>query len=92
MNTSTSASSRRRASSTSQTGLPRNCVRATFRKTNLTAVGFDTDTSYMLVEIAGDVMTFQTLSRSGKRIDGGTVTTKRRRTQTTIAMMLPMAP
>ena len=44
------------------------------KKTNLTAVGFDTDTSYMLVEIAGDVMTFQTLSRTGKRIDGGTVT------------------
>ena len=43
------------------------------KKTSLTAVGFDTDTSYMLVEIAGDVMTFQTLSRGGKRIDGGTV-------------------
>jgi 3',5'-cyclic AMP phosphodiesterase CpdA len=44
------------------------------RKTDLTAVGFDRDLSYMLVEIAGDVMTFQTLSRSGKRVDGGTVT------------------
>jgi hypothetical protein len=43
------------------------------RKTNLTAVGYDSDYTYMLAEIAGDVMTFQTLTRSGKRIDGGTV-------------------
>jgi 3',5'-cyclic AMP phosphodiesterase CpdA len=42
-------------------------------KTNMTAIGYDTDTSYMLVEVAGDVMTFQTLNRLGKRIDGGTV-------------------
>jgi 3',5'-cyclic AMP phosphodiesterase CpdA len=44
------------------------------RRTNMTAVGFDSDTSYMLVEIAGDVMNFQTLTRTGKRIDSGTVT------------------
>ncbi len=44
------------------------------RKSDMTAIGFDADLSYMLVEIAGDVMTFQTLSRTGKRIDGGTVT------------------
>ena len=43
------------------------------RKTNLTAVGYDADNTYMLAEIAGDVMTFQTLNRVGKRIDGGTV-------------------
>jgi 3',5'-cyclic AMP phosphodiesterase CpdA len=43
------------------------------RKTNLTAVGYDSDNTYMLAEIAGDVMTFQTLNRQGKRIDGGTV-------------------
>jgi hypothetical protein len=43
------------------------------QKTNLTAVGYDTDHTYMLAEIAGDVMTFQTLNRVGKRIDGGTV-------------------
>ena len=29
-------------------------------------VGFDTDNSYMLVEVAGDVMHFQTLSRTGQ--------------------------
>jgi predicted phosphodiesterase len=42
-------------------------------KTRMTEVGFDTDRSYMLVEIAGDVLTFQTLSRTGKRVDGGTI-------------------
>ena len=41
------------------------------KKTAMTAVGFDTDRSFMLVEIAGDVMTFQTIARSGKRVDSG---------------------
>ena len=40
----------------------------------LTAKGFDTDRSYMLVEIDDKTMHFQTLSRSGKLIDSGTVT------------------
>jgi hypothetical protein len=44
------------------------------RKTNMTEVGFDTDNSYMLVEVAGDQMHFQTLARSGKRVDSGTIT------------------
>ena len=44
------------------------------QKTDLTAVGFDTDNTYMLVEVAGDAMHFQTLSRTGKRIDGGSIT------------------
>ena len=42
-------------------------------KTTMTAVGFDADRSYMLVEIAGDVLTFQTLSRTGKRVDSGSI-------------------
>ena len=42
-------------------------------KTSMTEVGFDTDLSYMLVEIAGDVLTFQTLSRTGKRVDSGSI-------------------
>ena len=41
--------------------------------TAMTARGFDTDRSYMLVEIAGDVLTFQTLSRTGKRMDSGSI-------------------
>ena len=40
----------------------------------MTAVGFDTDNSYMLVEVAGDVMHFQTLSRTGRRVDSGSLT------------------
>jgi predicted phosphodiesterase len=39
----------------------------------LTARGFDTDHSYMLVEIDGDHLHFQTLSRPGKRVDSGTI-------------------
>ncbi len=45
--------------------------RGDIRKTAMTEVGFDTDNSYMLVEIAGDVMHFQTLSRAGRRVDSG---------------------
>lgn len=44
------------------------------RKTAMTAVGFDTDNSYMLVEIAGDIMHFQALSRLGRRVDAGSYT------------------
>jgi 3',5'-cyclic AMP phosphodiesterase CpdA len=40
----------------------------------MTAKGFDTDQSFMLVEIDGDAMHFQTISRRGRLIDSGTVT------------------
>ncbi|MGH9729988.1 MAG: metallophosphoesterase family protein [Candidatus Acidiferrales bacterium] len=40
-------------------------------KTNLTAKGFDTDRTFMLVEIAGDEMYFETLSRIGNVVDSG---------------------
>ncbi len=43
------------------------------QKTGMTEVGFDSDNSYMLIEIAGDVMNFQTLSRTGKRVDSGSI-------------------
>jgi predicted phosphodiesterase len=39
----------------------------------MTAKGFDTDRSYMLVEIADKTMYFQTLSRTGDLIDSGSV-------------------
>ena len=45
--------------------------RGDIRKTNLTASGFDQDRSFMLVEIAGDQMFFQTVSRDGTTIDKG---------------------
>ncbi len=37
----------------------------------LTAAGFDTDRSFMLVEVAGDEMFFQTISRGGRTVDAG---------------------
>ena len=40
----------------------------------LTAKGFDSDYSYMLVEIDGEQMHFQTLSRRGQLVDSGTIT------------------
>ena len=39
----------------------------------MTAKGFDTEQSFMLVEIDGDVMRFQTISRRGKRVDSGEI-------------------
>jgi len=39
----------------------------------LTAKGFDTEQSFMLVEIDGDVLRFQTISRRGKRVDSGEI-------------------
>lgn len=43
------------------------------RKTAQTEVGFDTDGSFMLVEIAGDDLFFETISRTGKTVDKGTI-------------------
>jgi predicted phosphodiesterase len=43
------------------------------RKTPLTAAGFDRDRSFMLVEIAGDTLYFEAISRTGQRVDAGTV-------------------
>lgn len=43
------------------------------QKTDMTAYGFDSDRSFMLVEVAGDTMHFQALTRSGKRVDSGSI-------------------
>ena len=43
------------------------------RPTALTAAYFDTDYTFMLVEIAGDEMAFQTVSRTGRVVDTGVV-------------------
>jgi predicted phosphodiesterase len=43
------------------------------RKTALTAVGYDQDRSFMLVEIAGDELHFQTISRTGRTVDSGVI-------------------
>jgi len=42
------------------------------RSTN-TAKGFDTDRSFMLIEIAGDEMYFQAISRTGATVDSGMI-------------------
>jgi hypothetical protein len=43
------------------------------RNSPLTAKGFDTEQSFMIVEIDGDVLRFQTISRRGKRVDSGEI-------------------
>jgi predicted phosphodiesterase len=40
----------------------------------LTAAGFDTDRSFTLVEVFGDHLFFETISRTGRSVDSGTVT------------------
>jgi len=35
--------------------------------------GFDTDRSFMLIEMAGDKLYFQTISRAGHTIDSGSL-------------------
>jgi 3',5'-cyclic AMP phosphodiesterase CpdA len=44
------------------------------RKSGITAKAFDTDNSFALMEIDGDVLRFQAISRTGKTIDSGTIT------------------
>jgi len=39
----------------------------------LTAAGYDQDRSFMLVEIAGDAVHFQTVSRTGQTVDSGVI-------------------
>jgi hypothetical protein len=43
------------------------------RKSDITAAGFDRDRHFMLVEIVGDRMHFQTISRTGATVDSGVV-------------------
>lgn len=62
------------------------------RRTSMTARGFDTDRSYMLVEIDGDVLRFQTLSRAGKRVDAGEIHRTLPPDQRITAVPAPTAP
>ena len=43
------------------------------RPSGLTAAGFDTDFHFMLVEIAGDDLYFQAISRTGETVDSGKI-------------------
>jgi hypothetical protein len=42
-------------------------------RSSITAAGFDTDQAFLLVEIAGDQMYFETVSRVGKIVDSGVI-------------------
>ncbi|MBP7569230.1 MAG: metallophosphoesterase [Acidobacteria bacterium] len=52
--------------------------RGDIQDTALTAAGFDRDRSFMLVEIAGDTMHFQAISRTGETVDSGTLPVRAR--------------
>jgi hypothetical protein len=43
------------------------------RPTDITAKGFDTDFHFMLIEISGDELYFQAISRTGASIDAGVI-------------------
>jgi hypothetical protein len=43
------------------------------------AKGFDQDQTFMLVEIDGAVLSFQTISRGGQTVDSGTIQRQVRR-------------
>lgn len=48
--------------------------RGDIRDTGLTAKGFDTDYSFILMEASGDELFFQAIARSGETIDAGVIT------------------
>jgi predicted MPP superfamily phosphohydrolase len=47
--------------------------RGNLQPSAITAKGFDSDNSFILVEVAGDEMYFETLSRTGEIVDSGTI-------------------
>jgi 3',5'-cyclic AMP phosphodiesterase CpdA len=49
------------------------------KRSAMNAKTFDQDQSFMLVEIAGDVLTFQAISRTGAIVDSGTIQRQVRR-------------
>jgi predicted phosphodiesterase len=51
--------------------------RGDIRQSSLTARGFDTDYSFMLMEASGDQLHFQAISRTGDTVDAGTITKSR---------------
>jgi len=47
--------------------------RGDLRKTELTEVGYDQDQVFLLLEISGDELNFQAVSRVGKTVDSGSI-------------------
>ena len=54
-------------------GGARQTTQVNIANTGLTAKGFDQDLHFMLVEIDGDELHFQTISRPGKTVDSGVI-------------------
>jgi predicted phosphodiesterase len=54
------------------------------RNIGLTEKGFDTDNSFMVVEVEGNQLHFQTISRTGQTVDAGTIPQLKRAHQTTM--------
>ncbi len=52
-----------------------------FRKSDELQVGYDSDRGFMLVEIDGDHLYFQTISRTGKTVDSGSVIRQRAKSE-----------
>jgi predicted phosphodiesterase len=57
-----------------------------------TAAYFDQDQSFMLVEIAGDEMFFETISRTGKTVDSGTIQRQAKTSQNSPIVFPDAAP
>jgi hypothetical protein len=49
------------------------------KRSDMNAKAFDQDMSFMLVEIAGNQLSFQTISRTGTTVDSGTIQRQARR-------------
>jgi hypothetical protein len=47
--------------------------RGDIRTSDITAKGFDSDYSFMLMEVAGDELYFQAISRRGETVDAGVI-------------------
>lgn len=89
MSTSTSGSSPRAGSITS---CPAGSAKLRLGDTNpgkLTEKTFDTDRSFMLVEIVGRTLYFQTISRTGETVDKGFI---RKLAKKPVAATLAPAP
>jgi predicted phosphodiesterase len=59
------------------------------RKTDITEIGFDRDRTFMLMEVSGDELYFQTITRTGTTIDKGVI---RRREVAGAGAAKPMPP
>jgi hypothetical protein len=47
--------------------------RGNLRKTELTEIGYDQDQVFLMMEISGDALDFEAVSRAGKVVDSGSI-------------------